>query len=70
MIELKPCPFCGGKAVWEEDSDIFGDLVLTAYKIKCSKCWCSPFPNNYNGDKKKLAEIWNTRTPQNDEVRE
>lgn len=58
---LKTCPFCGGKAVWEEDKDVFGDLVLTGYKIKCSKCWCSPFPNNYSGDRNRLADIWNRR---------
>ena len=31
MTELKPCPFCGGKAVILEHNRI--------YRIQCEKCW-------------------------------
>lgn len=59
--ELKPCPFCGGKAVWEENNDLIENRLFKAYKVKCSKCRCSPYPNKYSGDKNELAETWNRR---------
>ena len=46
-FDLKPCPFCGGKAVFETvstDSSSYG--VSFTYTIKCSKCGCTPFKDN------------------------
>ena len=41
MIELKPCPFCGGKASATKTANgIIGgtDTFTAQYKIGCSKC--------------------------------
>ena len=59
--ELKPCPFCGSKARFVKVSDTMGSMKLTAWKVQCSKCWCSPYPNNAHGDKHVVAQQWNTR---------
>ena len=59
--ELKPCPFCGSEARFVEVSDTMGSMKLTAWKVQCSKCWCSPYPNNAHGDKHVVARQWNTR---------
>jgi len=59
--ELKPCPFCGSEARFVEVSDTMGSMKLTAWKVQCSKCWCSPYPNNAHGDKNVVAQQWNTR---------
>src|SRR5574344_965151 len=59
--ELKPCPFCGSEARFVKVSDTMGSMKLTAWKVQCSKCWCSPYPNNAHGDKNVVAQQWNTR---------
>ena len=28
--ELKLCPFCGGKAVWEKNNNLIGNILVTA----------------------------------------
>ena len=61
MQKIKPCPFCGSKAKWVEVSDTMGDLLIKGYKLECSKCWCSPYPNNYTGNKEDAIVVWNTR---------
>ena len=64
MEELKPCPFCGGKAEYITESG-----VRYRYKIQCTSCKIKTggtvFENNeFN------AKEWNTRTqPQNTEER-
>lgn len=56
-IELKPCPFCGGKAVIV---DRFCDCVAVA----CTTCRASTIAieisKTYNADE-KAAEVWNRR---------
>ena len=59
--ELKPCPFCGSEARFVKVSDTMGSMKLTAWKVQCSKCWCSPYPNNTHGDKHVVARQWNNR---------
>ena len=61
MIELKPCPFCGGIAT------ITTNKTSQAQKscIRCSKCSCQKtmlkYPN-YDGDiEKDIIEVWNRR---------
>lgn len=48
MIELKPCPFCGGEATIEQTSH--GTTELSSCKlsflIRCSKCGATA-PNSY-----------------------
>ena len=61
MDELKPCPFCGGKAEIEHEY-IFGFEYST---IKCEKCRVKTAPIKvsftYSSDE-RAAEAWNRRT--------
>ena len=42
--KLKPCPFCGGKAIFQVISNFSNNVYVGFdYTIKCSKCGCSPF---------------------------
>ena len=61
--DLLPCPFCGGEAQFVMESDwlVPGEVMVTAWKVECSRCWASPKPNNYEGDKRLAAERWNRR---------
>ena len=65
MRELRRCPFCGGEAEIrkEVDTSFMGGVAFIAYKVVCSKCWASPLPNNYYGDKQEAIELWNRREP-------
>jgi Lar family restriction alleviation protein len=52
--ELKPCPFCGNKKVWPDQSSINNNWVF----IACFNCdTCGPMRRNLNEAKK----AWNTR---------
>lgn len=61
--ELKPCPFCGGEAIYSDRGWGEGNHV-----IKCTKrhhgCRLCPFLKEMkvNIGKDMLFEIWNTRT--------
>lgn len=53
MDELKPCPFCGGKA-----EIIGGPSKYGLKQIRCTKCCnCTAF---WKG-RKKAIEMWNIR---------
>ena len=44
MRELKHCPFCGGKAIFNIISNFSTHTTVGyEYTIKCSECGCSPF---------------------------
>lgn len=49
--ELKPCPFCGGKAV-HKHNDITGDYVF------CEKCFARSF---FGANKRAATMKWNRR---------
>lgn len=45
--KLKPCPFCGGNAIFSVISNFSNhQYVGFDYTIKCSECGCSPFETN------------------------
>ena len=55
-IELKPCPFCGGKAkivTWRDEK-----RRENPTKIKCVSCGCTSGVKNRIG---KAAAAWNRR---------
>lgn len=54
--ELKPCPFCGGRAEYNEDNHGW-------HWIECTKCESATGQVNplTSGMKSRLAESWNTR---------
>jgi len=57
--ELKPCPFCGGKAIIVS----YGSDDNGSHQIDCDneKC-CSPSSNTHR-IKTDAISAWNTRTP-------
>lgn len=77
MIELKPCPFCGGKAKFFSKTNISRGITRGwEFGIYCSKCDVTTPKTNYrlevqlgeSGDIKvhederlSAAELWNRR---------
>ena len=75
-IELKPCPFCGGKAVFTPKSNGSSHYdVHFDFTIKCQGCGCE-LPKQYslsftlgdcgqvipqNDQRKEAIEQWNRR---------
>lgn len=53
MPELKPCPFCGGKAIYVRDHCDY---------VHCSKCDATGPGAHIVGGENKWVEAWNTRT--------
>lgn len=58
-MKLKPCPFCGGKAVLQEDNN-------QGCMVECTKCLAGTrIIYNLGEDARPLvAEAWNNRTHQ------
>jgi Lar family restriction alleviation protein len=50
MSDLKPCPFCGGKAILLQSGFVF--------QVQCGSCGAS----GRNDDKTTSVAHWNTRT--------
>ena len=61
--ELKPCPFCGGKAERKETYNYFwSGRSIPQYFIKCSNKECGVYVATCNRDTEEEAvEIWNRR---------
>jgi Lar family restriction alleviation protein len=57
MNDLKPCPFCGGKAIVEGHHNRF----MEWYLCSCPECHVSQTGNEY-GFKFEAIEAWNRRT--------
>jgi hypothetical protein len=49
--KLKPCPFCGGEAIW------------TSWGIRCSGCgvWVSDLASSGPGKSRRGADAWDVR---------
>ena len=55
MIELKPCPFCGGEAeLWDNK------LEYSFYSVICKECDCM---TPYSVTRGEAVEVWNRREP-------
>ena len=63
MIELKPCPFCGGTKLETTNPMGAGSFA----NITCLDCYAT---GGLGITKQDAINKWNIRTPQNDEVRE
>lgn len=60
MDELKPCPFCGGKA---ERVTCFHDSVWNAtYRVDCLSCGAHTFFVNNERDENETTFLYNRRT--------
>lgn len=62
-IKLKPCPFCGGEAVFERDR------IAGIYCVECANCKCMTtfqfdFGEGEEASRKKAADVWNRRVRQ------
>lgn len=53
--ELKPCPFCGGKAELVGTGNFCGNC---AYSVSCTSCNCN---TDWLANKKEVVEAWNKR---------
>lgn len=60
MVELKPCPFCGGEASINFDSEAIVDSQgrQWAYNVVCDKC-CAISGLAYSIE--MVIELWNRR---------
>ena len=56
QIELKPCPFCGGKAFVSAKLPYFGEELTLA--VVCEQCNAS---SKHRRTKEKAIEDWNRR---------
>lgn len=61
--ELKPCPFCGGKAEQKETYKYVGlGKSIPQYYVKCGNSDCGLYVSTCNRDTKEEAvKIWNRR---------
>ena len=61
---LKPCPFCGGKAYIRKPMPHGAFDIMS---IECRKCGASPFAievyadDTFENKQNAIAEIWNRR---------
>lgn len=66
MIELKPCPFCGGEAYFRTPYHVKG-TAFDAVSVECRKCGASPYTLQvYEGEsdeqkRNAIARFWNRR---------
>lgn len=57
-INLKPCPFCGGRAKMKEITSSYG----TFYYVRCDNSDCWMYVTTCNRDTpEEAAARWNTR---------
>lgn len=56
--ELKPCPFCGGKA---KITDTNTEDKQHFYYIQCTKCGAAACFGNESETKKDAIKAWNRR---------
>ena len=64
MIELKPCPFCGGEAEYVYCTGII-IATLNPIAVKCKECGAATMNVDASTEycaKGKAAELWNRRT--------
>ena len=59
MIDLKPCPFCGGKAVMISEPYTHNRFMVGC-KDSNNVCKCEPCTNLFDTPE-KAAEAWNRR---------
>ena len=57
-LELKPCPFCGGKAYLDKAS---ADLLDECSKNYVVRCWDCRVSTAWFDDEDKCKDMWNKR---------
>lgn len=67
VVELKPCPFCGGEAKLTSKKDSWGQgLCVDEYFVKCTVCECtskhaSDYRKTVTECKTEVVDAWNRR---------
>jgi len=62
--ELKPCPFCGSAAIFDEVEQNEVGLSFPDNYVRCSVCFASgPVGKVLNKGKFLAANLWNHRHP-------
>ena len=66
VVELKPCPFCGGEAVLVPFSSCSGEIACIGdCNFESAKFWDEPMTNPREAERRKWYEIaaekWNRR---------
>ena len=67
MVELLPCPFCGGEVDHYHTEHI--SLKQRKHRFRCNKCkgifffWVKGDYKNKEQVESEAIKIWNTRTP-------
>jgi Lar family restriction alleviation protein len=56
IMDLKPCPFCGGSAEWFDE---VSGLRTIQYCIECNQCACQ---TTWSTCKDTIRQLWNSRT--------
>ncbi len=62
MIDLKPCPFCGGSAELDADGPSGGNFPDPDFRVRCSNGDCPMPPCEYAFTEEQAIAAWNTRT--------
>lgn len=57
MLEIKPCPFCGGKAIFKETAGYWCDVICE----KCGAMIRCVLNNCDYSSKYEAIEAWNRR---------
>ena len=64
--KLKPCPFCGGEPILDEDSVAFTNKPKSCFQILCINRQCGVhLKTKWRETKQEAIEAWNRRV--NDE---
>jgi Lar family restriction alleviation protein len=58
MTELKPCPFCGGKASY--DNDVGNNDEYFVEWVECQECGIQTPRRRWSNE--SLTSFWNRRT--------
>lgn len=66
MSELKPCPFCGGKATVQTRKD--KEAGQTFYGCMCKNTGCCRIPALYMTQAQAI-EVWNKRVGEQNDYR-
>lgn len=73
--QLKPCPFCGGKAAIINQTESDGGYCYETVSVKCARCGASPYSKISDGyyglycSDEEIAEMWNKRVGESGKTR-
>ena len=62
MIELKPCPFCGGKAILYKHACTKSEYAAFVCCDECREMIREQYGGSYEAAAMKAAKSWNRRT--------